>query len=129
GVEAGGDVALEDADPQPALEGGQRPFQQRRLSRPGRRHEVDGPDPGGPQVAPVLVGDPVVLRKDVLQHHDAGSAGVGVAAVVPDVVVVVVVVLVFRAVAVAVEAAHQTSASSSDTTANSSPEISVTSRL
>src|SRR5205814_6876345 len=89
----------------------------------------------------------VVLGEDVLQHHDAGGAGLRVAAVVADVALPVPVVVVLRvigvfvdvggAVGVAVEAAHQpgpgvpevTGASSRDTTANSSPVRSATSRL
>ena len=90
-----------------------------------------------PQIAPVLARDAVVLREDVLEHHDPGGAGGGVAAVVADVaagraVVLVrplMVVVVLGPVGMAVETAHQASASSSDTTANSSPESKVTSRL
>jgi len=115
GVDAGGDVALQDADAEAVAQRHQRVVEERGLARPRRRHEVDGPHAGARRSRRFSSATRSFSDRMVLQHHP-GGAGRRIAAVVADVaaVMVVGVVVVLRAVVLVqgtrrggVEATHQ----------------------
>jgi len=136
-IDARLDIALEDADAPTPLQLGERPAQERGLACARGRHEVHAAHAGRSEVGSVLGGDAVVLGEDVLEYHHALGTG-RVPPVVADVgmgVIVVVLVLVHGPVGMMVEPSHQVtpldlvdwSASSIDTSRNSSPASSSTS--
>jgi hypothetical protein len=70
GVALGLDVALDDGHPEPALEPPGQRFEEGRLPRPGRAHQVDGQDTLLPELRPDLAGDPLVGPEDVPEDEE-----------------------------------------------------------
>ena len=86
GVDAGGDVALEDPEPELLAERGDGALEQRGLAGAGRRHEVDGRHTGRRRSRPGCGRRCGRSRRGCVSSTATRSApGVGVAAVVADV--------------------------------------------
>ncbi len=77
GVKAGGDVTVDDCQPQPSGQTTDRLLHQAGLARTGRGQKVDAEDAGGVEPGAVVGRQPVVGAEDFLDDRYALDHGVG----------------------------------------------------